>query len=59
MKIRLPQFNLWRIKLWNCVEPAPTTTCRWPEIDRALTLASHQIKLIIMERGTLDPSPGP
>jgi hypothetical protein len=29
----------------------------WNEIDRALTLASHQIKLIIMEHGTLDPSP--
>lgn len=27
----------------------------WPEIDRALVLASHQLKLVFIEHGTLDP----
>jgi hypothetical protein len=30
----------------------------WPEIDRALTLASHEVKVLFMLHGTLDPSPG-
>ena len=30
----------------------------WAEIDRALTLASHQVKVQFMLHGTLDPSPG-
>ena len=30
----------------------------WAEIDRALTLASHQVKIQFMLHGTLDPSPG-
>ena len=30
----------------------------WPEIDRALVLASHQVKIVFMQKGTLDPSPG-
>ena len=29
----------------------------WAEIDRALVLASHQVKVIFAEKGTLDPSP--
>jgi hypothetical protein len=30
----------------------------WPEIDAALELASHKIKLVFVQHGTLDPSPG-
>jgi hypothetical protein len=30
----------------------------WPEIDRALQLTSHQLKVQFMLHGTLDPSPG-
>ena len=31
----------------------------WAELDRALVLASHQVKIQFMLHGTLDPSPGP
>ena len=33
----------------------------WPEIDRALQLTSHQLKIQFMLHGTLDPpdNPGP
>lgn len=29
----------------------------WAELDRALVLASHQVKVQFMLKGTLDPSP--